>query len=508
MADLVERRHQMQKMSLIFRNAVNVCIWLGSGDYSSSEAIKFTKKLVNLETIESPFDDQDYSTSWIWFFQLLQRPWFSRRWVVMEVALAKEATIHCGSDVVHWDDFRDAIAISYQHFSSLGSYLKLPKVSALHDLSPRYLRAKSLVDVTSNMIRRMRDGAVQSTIDLETLVSSLCDLYSPDPRDTIFAFLCICKEFNTLQEGSERPSTLVPDYTKHPIRIYQRFVKWVIATSNSLDIICRRWAQFCDGLPSWILDFDPDSPFLHRRPSDSLVGLPGRSHYMASGKSHPIVTFKNHRPHQKSASMSIPTRSLLIAIGRDIGRLRWSSQPILDGVIPRTSLERLGWTQQLSEEMQRVPDKLWRTLVADRGPNGSFAPAYYHRAALFCLLHSAEDGHINTEKLLRGDQSTIVHEFLQRMEIVTRNRVILHGVLAPEFRGPSSHGREPDFVGIGPPDSQPGDVVAILYGCSVPVILRHNEGGGRRFIGEAFIYGYMDGEVPLDDSTKETFTLI
>lgn len=56
------------------------------------------------------------------------------------------------------------------------------------------------------------------------------------------------------------------------------------------------------------------------------------------------------------------------------------------------------------------------------------------------------------------------------------------------------------YVGLGPLDMLPGDVVAILKGASVPVILRsHNVGlGGRqlfRYVGEAYCYGAMDGEL-------------
>jgi hypothetical protein len=39
-----------------------------------------------------------------------------------------------------------------------------------------------------------------------------------------------------------------------------------------------------------------------------------------------------------------------------------------------------------------------------------------------------------------------------------------------------------------------GDLICILFGCSVPVILRKHKDGFYEFVGESYIYGKMDGE--------------
>ena len=57
--------------------------------------------------------------------------------------------------------------------------------------------------------------------------------------------------------------------------------------------------------------------------------------------------------------------------------------------------------------------------------------------------------------------------------------------------------------------------ICILYGCSVPVILRPcagNTGSGEAYynlIGDCYLYGMMDGEALLDDSSSspQTFEL-
>jgi hypothetical protein len=50
------------------------------------------------------------------------------------------------------------------------------------------------------------------------------------------------------------------------------------------------------------------------------------------------------------------------------------------------------------------------------------------------------------------------------------------------------------FFGLGPRETEEGDVVFVLYGCNVPVVLRR-KGEFWTFVGEAFVAGIMDGEV-------------
>jgi hypothetical protein len=52
---------------------------------------------------------------------------------------------------------------------------------------------------------------------------------------------------------------------------------------------------------------------------------------------------------------------------------------------------------------------------------------------------------------------------------------------------------ESDLIGLGPETAEAGDIVCILLGCSVPVILRP-ENGHYVFLGEACVPGYMEGK--------------
>ncbi len=56
---------------------------------------------------------KDVTPRWGALVELMQRPWFSRFWVMKDIAVARESSVHCGNNVVHWVDLADTIALCY-----------------------------------------------------------------------------------------------------------------------------------------------------------------------------------------------------------------------------------------------------------------------------------------------------------------------------------------------------------------------------------------------------------
>lgn len=81
--------------------------------------------------------------------------------------------------------------------------------------------------------------------------------------------------------------------------------------------------------------------------------------------------------------------------------------------------------------------------------------------------------------------------FLKRVQQVVWNRKFLRS------KGGEGEGKKPKLFGLAPTAAQEGDLICILFGCSVPVILR-NMGTSADpyfyFIGEAYVHGMMEGE--------------
>ncbi|KAF2030897.1 HET-domain-containing protein [Setomelanomma holmii] len=330
--------------------------------------------------------------------------------------------------------------------------------------------------------------------------------------------------------------------------IYRDFMKWVVYTSNSLDIICRHWAlperqtktpttPRLVELPSYIQLVDNSAfgrgaeVFDGRNAGDSFVGRPGDNIYHASGSGReqkfPQVKFPNiskkidaatQDENETAAPVGGPPVNhdmSLVVTGVCMGKVSFRNQPFADGVIPKECLEKLGWSFDWhATSVESVPEQLWQTLVAEKGPNGTAMPHFYRRACQHCLVNLTRNGHINIESLLQeSENGSYVMDYLERVKAVTWDRSFIEACPLKTIYPKSSDGSRDKLVGLGPPKTRRGDLIVVIYGCSVPVILRPmqrdaNDIQGYEFIGEAYIYGKMDGEAIEDNFDEQKFRLI
>jgi len=107
-----EKNRQVEMMADIYGRADCVRIWLGDLDKSAELAILFIKQQVlQLQHFDDLCRSSEFSEKWKALLELMQREWFSRRWVVQEVALAPKAIIHCGTAKLSWNKFAVAVEL-------------------------------------------------------------------------------------------------------------------------------------------------------------------------------------------------------------------------------------------------------------------------------------------------------------------------------------------------------------------------------------------------------------
>lgn len=217
-----------------------------------------------------------------------------------------------------------------------------------------------------------------------------------------------------------------------------------------------------------------------------------------------------------------------------LGTIKYQSDVMRGGIIPGEWVTRLGW--RAGEKQNKVPDTLWRTLVADRATGGGKPPSWYQRACLHGLVDrrvSDNEGNIHSVTPPKRKISEMTTEYFQRVETVVWNRRLFEAKanvsrlshvqdLSPEtkqamiifyedIRLGSASGPKSLF-GLAPKEAKDGDLVCILFGCTVPVILRCTEDLGLyKLIGEAYVHGVMDGEAMISskvvDAMKTDFKL-
>ncbi len=527
-----EKNHQVPKMASIYNEAKNVCVWLGNGSESSERALELIKRVVNLDEFERLIEDEKSAKDWDALLELLKRPWFSRRWVVQEIALARDATVHCGEVYVRWRDFANAVALFGSRHPQISRLFQ--GSSAFHH-QPDYLgdvtalAAYRLVQQSSNLFRKSDDGKIQEhLLSLETLVSILSPFEATKAHDTVYAVLSLAEDtgprfsVRPARDNPTEPEELIQehaaplsaqdedrarssisafkkavsdafpvDYEKTFFQVCKDFLKFAIKRSDSLDIICRPWAPINSGvqLPSWIpmlsgTAFRPDAKMVHSRvKADSLVGLPmhGKGNYNAARK-FPLNKNSHFRIGEEAENGS------LFVDGFVLDRIAEKALPALQGNVPLAWLELAGW----KDPSTAPPDAFWRTLIADRDADGKNPPLYYELACQQAFAQRAVEDDLPTHRLilansrLKAVTQKVVVEYLQRVQSIVWMRRLI------KTENKSALGLVPDLA-------KKGDLICILSGCSVPVLLREiNDMGPSRvcheLIGECYIHGMMDGE--------------
>jgi hypothetical protein len=483
--DLQERAREVRRMSQLFRSASNVCIWLGPTSPEVNLALDFIPKILDFAHLEDLVKDVSNKRRWLELAKLMSVSYFRRRWVVQEILLSRAATVHCGDRVVTWQDFVDVAILLRSKWSDLQQNLALSDEENLELGDAQLLGAASLIDVSRQIFRKDNKGNIlQRLLNLEMLLSLLPTFEVAELLDTVYAIIDLAKD------GAQKVRV---DYSLQPEELFQDVTRLVIESSNSLDIICRPWAPKC-GVPSWIPTIVKYT--FRRRSSDfqydrqqgvSLVGMPHSRAYRACGETSPesSVTFRTEG-----------IQRILSAGGFSLGAIEELGQRSMNGNIPREWMDIGAW----SEMKEPVPAPFWRTLVADRSSEGRAVPEWYGRACQFAFRQSTRDD-IDTTFLMKTLKSTHVHEFLNRVQEVIWGRTLAAVDL--------NDGDRP-CLALCPPEARIGDIIVILYGCSVPVALRKVR-SYYKLIGECFVYGMMDGEAfsgRTGNSLTETFELI
>src|SRR2546423_5933526 len=85
---------------------------LGGCDSPSDLALlSISKQPPELKPWDASSQSAASSDKWRALLELMQRDWFSRRWVIQEVTLAKKAIIHCGKAKLAWTKFAIAVEL-------------------------------------------------------------------------------------------------------------------------------------------------------------------------------------------------------------------------------------------------------------------------------------------------------------------------------------------------------------------------------------------------------------
>ncbi|PSN59516.1 hypothetical protein BS50DRAFT_565416 [Corynespora cassiicola Philippines] len=442
-----EKNQQLSMMSDIYNSAKNVCIWLGPNNEKTIEAMKFVNTIMNFQTLDEHLRDEDKlnirkesnkstaesngytdpDNEWINLVKTLKETeWFSRRWIIQEIASARNASVHCGDEVIHWDDLTDAILLLQENQESLKSTVDKNIFSEVVTLS-----ATQLVTALTNVCHKSSNGDItERLLDLETLVCTFQQFQARYPQDIIHSVRALAKDLHGA--GGNRNSALLAAMHDDSSRdLFIAFVNHCIEHSRSLDIICRHWAPSITDtageeieLPSWISKL-ANGPF----------GAPGESHQRQNGENFVAMSPNDKRkrynasdgwdlPNRKSDYERKPRLSQLkIRDHKALGTSRWpsveSNDPRYASTVVESPLEverrrsisrRPKETQSESSEQKESLPTIQSIIEAmnpesrkehtESAPDGAFVPPFIKVSAQSAERgeESAADSYIQEDK--------------------------------------------------------------------------------------------------------------
>lgn len=288
---------------------------------------------------------------------------------------------------------------------------------------------------------------------------------------------------------------ITTNYGQPVFELCRQVLLHIIYRTQRLDIICLRWAPRPGNSepkhPSWLLSTKRNlyrkKPMLvltsapsrvagtsQRHAASPLIGKPGSNKrpYLACGRTRASATH-----------VQIDGRVLRV-IGWKIGRIEEDAGEALKAVIPWKWRCVLGWKRN----DDYPPEKFWRILVADKGPNDQPPPIRFRMLCRWAFELGAStnvdtddegdedtmmDGHdrdLDLDKIRdAANTPEVLKEFLDCAIDTVWKRKLFKTETCPQS---SASSLDSAFFGLGPSTLRQGDIVAVLWGCAVPVILR------------------------------------
>ncbi|TKA71589.1 hypothetical protein B0A55_08324 [Friedmanniomyces simplex] len=225
-SDYDERAHQVSIMKHIFSKA-KVIVWLGEEDDRSKKLCEYARKMGRGE--HAPRDNPRTVLNRILsqrqlqdaVQRLLQRQWFTRVWVIPEVALASFTEVAIGNDLISWDNLVRLIKDT-----------QLPQNGGFDKQTALLGNPRQRIAILSQMAASQREGLLHT--DVTQLLILAKSSNATDHRDKVYAFFAM-----TLLRL--RPDYReLPDYKRSIERLYIEIAEHYV-NSIPWDAYYSRW---------------------------------------------------------------------------------------------------------------------------------------------------------------------------------------------------------------------------------------------------------------------------
>lgn len=331
-------------------------------------------------------------------------------------------------------------------------------------------------------------------------------LQSADPRDKLFALLGVC----------DQAPFLAPDYSKSTRDIYMEFTRSFIRQDKDLSILLTAgpWnpenGENID-LPSWTPDYRGTNGIDIRYLAASYLK------YFDASKGGPLslkltealpVGSANRTLTTQGVILDTVTKSIPLGKGEAARRLAMeefrpqrmgphpTGRPQLEVFLQTMIFENAAFHNGKTDEERWIKDKTLLRLAL--GFIHDFRKLHQHDFDIMCELDATTPEKTCFSSIAKGAFDEYTHlkttdpDSLPwlREEFVLRVEGATDGKLTSMFSTTKS------YLGRGLTTIQEGDLVAILFGCRLPVVLRRSYTGTfYHLISPCYVSGVMFGEL-------------
>lgn len=386
--------------------------------------------------------------SWRMWQALRGQTWFSRAWVIQEVAACPNIWAICNKRLFGWDDL---IAANNAYDNEALPYARKTAHSGR---------------ITLHNLDHLRSPQGPVRYSLLTLLSTFRSLQASDPRDKIYAFHGMAADVDGLPK---------PDYSQSVEQIYHSFARYFVSKGQGMEVLCEAGTSRSSlDIPSWVVDWSYTADFytLHHSKGRSRACLAKQVR-----KSNAEVVLTDD-PSTVSAKGAI-----VDTVSGTTPAVRWSTDDKSSYASGHHILMELDLaSHELLEQREDYKSKYGadtleayaRTII---GNDERFTDA----VALYEKSKTQLGGYQGDKK---RDDSHIVLEPKDKEYYRCRD-----ANLEERRFGITRNGD----MGLFPIPTLVGDEICIFQGCKAPFVVR-KQGTAYSLIGDAYVHGLMQGE--------------
>ena len=474
-----ERGHQVALMADIYSNTIQNLIWLGPEDKRTADALANIALVVEDARRESDdfrefemfkHDKINYSHRGLAvdvnsdaLLAFFDNAWFHRVWVMQEAVLAPDSLCHYGSFEIPLLSILQLAA--WLLHKSL--FLPFGLSRGMHNARAMWVYKYSRYSVT-NMIQ---------------LLEHLRLCRARDPRDHVYGMLGIHGH-----RGFPTDRKIIPNYKKSLGDVLTEATNFAI--EERLDLyICSMVSHraYCSEddreVPSWIPRWDRAV-----EPSEDSAEL--RYIFQANG---------SHAYQALDSDRELGSRTLR-AKGIIVGTIE-TTWPVINNTI---------LASEMLDVIHSVQD-IWTDANVNAVHNNNHTVL-----AKTLVAGTTIDGRLTTREIVDNQYSVWLQGIQKHKNFPTQISLELEAsefdskgaIYHQAFCNASFNRRlfctKPGSLGLGPQNAQPDDLIAILWGCYWPIVLRPSDATGEyTMVGAAYIDGMMHGEAVSDAAFEE-----